>query len=96
MHICGIKININPSSIPQNIKLMCPLSVIPLTSITSEETNLAEIQATGHTCEMAGITTDAQVSVHRAVLAGNGSLINCGCFLAYYSSIRKVYSTCMY
>lgn len=49
---------------------------MPLTSITSEEMNLAKIQATGHTYEMAGITIDAQVSVYRAVLAGDNSLMD--------------------
>ena len=65
------------SPIPQNIKLECPLSIIPLTLITGEETNLAELLATGHICEMdESLTADVRVSVYRAVLAGDGSLIN--------------------
>ena len=82
------------SPIPQNIKLECPLSIIPLTSITGEETNLAELLATGHICEMdESLTVDVRVSVYRAVLAGDGSLINCGSFLAYYTTVGKVIST---
>ena len=66
---------------------------MPLTSITGEETNLAEIQANGLMYTCAEVDASAQVSVHRAVLAGDGSLINCGSFLAYYTSVAKVRST---
>ena len=67
---------------------------MPLTSITGGETNLAELLASGHICEMDNsLTVGVQVSVHRAVLAGDGSLINCGTFLAYYTTAGKVIST---
>ena len=67
---------------------------MPLTSITGGETNLAELLATGHICEMEELlTVDVRVSVYRAVLAGDGSLINCGIFLAYYTTVGKVIST---
>jgi uncharacterized protein (AIM24 family) len=68
---------------------------MPLTSITGEETNLDEIQANGHMCTYEiHVDASAKVSVHRVVLAGDGSLINCGSFLAYiyYTSVAKVCS----
>ena len=38
-----------------------------LTSITGEETNVAEMLATGHACGMDSSLIDVKVSVHRAV-----------------------------
>ena len=65
---------------------------MPLTSISGGETNVAELLASGHICEMDNALT-VGVQVHRAVLAGDGSLINCGTFLAYYTTAGKVIPT---
>ena len=46
--------------------------------------------------EMDIITTNVQISVHRAVLACDGSLINCGSFLAYYNTEGKKGTFSMY
>ena len=93
--MCSVKDKINTENLSissQNTKLVCPLSIMPLTSITGEETNLAELQANGHICSWERDTQSTQISVYRAVLAGDGSLVNCGSFLAYYNTTAKVRS----
>ena len=93
--MCSVKDKINTENLSissQNTKLVCPLSIMPLTSITGKETNLAELQANGHICSWEMDTQSTQISVYRAVLAGDGSLVNCGSFLAYYSTTAKVRS----
>ena len=77
----------------QNTKLVCPLSIMTLTSIAGEETNLAELQANGHTCSCEMDTQSTRISVYKAVVTGDGSLVNCGSFLAYYNTTAKVHST---
>ena len=46
----------------------------------------------GNMYRLRDIHATGKVSVNRVVLAGDGSLMNCGSFLAYYTSVVKVCS----